>query len=247
VTHVCAQCLIDGAVPVFSTRIRHQNGGSEMSIYFTFELPETHAGHTWIAMVVDKFSKQGHFLTIETERFSSRLSLYILSRDLPSPCSTIKDHFRQRHKIYVQVQVNNTEARRNQTQNVHSISSGDRRTDKTCLRSLPENNSTVVDVLQRDRGTHIAQLEFAYNSTVNDSTGQAPVYVASRQLPTNCYDALLPAPSMPDADVNTAAKHIVSKAQRAMNAARKVLADTFFTLTQRLNQARRHRRLQHLR
>jgi hypothetical protein len=45
---------------------------------------------------------------------------------------------------------------------------------------------------------------------------------------------------MPDADVNTAAKHIVSEAQRAMNAARKVLADTFFTLTQRLNQARRH-------
>jgi hypothetical protein len=36
---------------------------------------------------------------------------------------------------------------------------------------------------------------------------------------------------MPDADVNTAAKQLVSEAQLAMNAARKVLADTFFTLT----------------
>jgi hypothetical protein len=48
-----------------------------------------------------------------------------------------------------------------------------------------------------------------------------------RSLPSNCYDALRPGPYMPDADVNTAAKRIVPEAQRAMNAARKVLADTF--------------------
>jgi hypothetical protein len=40
----------------------HQNEWSEMSIYFTFELPETRAGHTGLAVVVDKFSEEGHFL-----------------------------------------------------------------------------------------------------------------------------------------------------------------------------------------
>jgi hypothetical protein len=32
----------------------------------------------------------------------------------------------------------------------------------------------LVDVLQRDWDTHIAQLEFAFNNTVNDSTSQTP-------------------------------------------------------------------------
>jgi hypothetical protein len=31
-----------------------------------------------------------------------------------------------------------------------------------------------VDVLQRDWDAHIAQLEFAYNNTINDSIGQTP-------------------------------------------------------------------------
>jgi hypothetical protein len=74
-----------------------------------------------------------------------------------------------------------------------------------------------VDVLQRDWDTHIAQLEFAYNNTVNDTRGKTPFYVASGQHPQTLYDALRQAPSVHDAEVNTAAKYFVSEAQRAMD------------------------------
>jgi Chromo (CHRromatin Organisation MOdifier) domain len=87
---------------------------------------------------------------------------------------------------------------------------------------------------------HIAQLEFVYNNTLNDSTGQTPFYVASGQHSPTLYDALRQAPSVQDAEVNTAAKYFVSEPQRAMDAARKVLMDTNITLTKRLNKSRRH-------
>jgi RNase H-like domain found in reverse transcriptase len=47
---------------------------------------------------------------VEIKPFSSRLSSYIQSRDLSSPWSTVKDHFRQSREIYVPVLVNNTQA-----------------------------------------------------------------------------------------------------------------------------------------
>jgi hypothetical protein len=96
-----------------------------------------------------------------------------------------------------------------------------------------------VDVLQRDWDTHITQLEFSYNNTVNDSTGQTPFYIASGQHPPTVYDALHQAPCVQDAEVNTAAKYFVSEAQRAMDAARKALMDNNITLTKRLK-SRRH-------
>jgi hypothetical protein len=92
-----------------------------------------------------------------------------------------------------------------------------------------------VDVLQRDWDKHIAQLEFAYNNTVNDSTGQTPFYIASGQHPPTLYDALCQAPSVHDAEANTVAKYFVSDAQRTMDAARKALMDNNSTLTKRLN------------
>jgi hypothetical protein len=97
-----------------------------------------------------------------------------------------------------------------------------------------------VDVLQRDWDTHIVQLEFAYNYTVNDSTGQTPLYIASGQLHPTLYDALRQAPSVQDAEANTAAQYFVSEAQRAMDAARKALMDNNINLTKRLNKSQRH-------
>jgi hypothetical protein len=41
----------------------------------------------------------------------------------------------------------------------------------------------LVGVLQRDWDTHIAQIEFANNNTVNDFTGQAPFYAAYVEHP----------------------------------------------------------------
>jgi hypothetical protein len=87
VTQVCAQCLIDGAVPVFSTRIRHQNEGSEVSIYFTFELLETRAGHTGLAVVVDKFSKDGHFL-YTLKRFT--VTMFYHQRSFPTETQDLR-------------------------------------------------------------------------------------------------------------------------------------------------------------
>jgi hypothetical protein len=46
-----------------------------------------------------------------------------------------------------------------------------------------EMMQVLVDVLQRDWVTNIAQLEFAYNNTVNDSTYRSPLFVASGQHP----------------------------------------------------------------
>jgi hypothetical protein len=75
---------------------------SEVSIDFIFEVPETDTGNTGLAVVVDKLSKQAHFLPL-------KLGLCIHSRDLSSPWSTIKNHLRQRRKIYIQVLVNITQ------------------------------------------------------------------------------------------------------------------------------------------
>jgi hypothetical protein len=86
---------------------------------------------------------------------------------------------------------------------------------------LQEMIRPFVDVLQREWDTHIAHVDFAYNNTVNDSTGQTPFYVASGQHPPTLYDALHQAPSVQDAEFNIAAKHFGSEAQRAMDAARR--------------------------
>jgi Chromo (CHRromatin Organisation MOdifier) domain len=56
----------------------------------------------------------------------------------------------------------------------------------------------------------------------------------------HCTMIFRQAPSVQDAEINTAAKYFVSEAQRTMDAARKALADTNVTLTKPLNQSRRH-------
>jgi Integrase zinc binding domain len=94
---------------LFTPHVPPMTKWSEVSINFKFEILETDAGSTGLAVVADKLSKQAHFLPFQTEIFSSRLGLCLHSRGLSSPWSTIKDHPRQRRKIYVQVLVNVTQ------------------------------------------------------------------------------------------------------------------------------------------
>jgi hypothetical protein len=93
---------------------------------------------------------------------------------------------------------------------VVAYSGFERTTSQRAFGVFQEMIRQFVDVLQRDWDTHIALLEFAYINTVNDSTGQTPFYVASDQRPPTLYDALRQAPSVQDAEVNTAAKYFVS-------------------------------------
>jgi hypothetical protein len=93
---------------------------------------------------------------------------------------------------------------------VVAYSGFERTTSQRAFGVFQEMIRLFVDVLQRDWDMHIALLEFAYINTVNDSTGQTPFYVASGQHPPTLYDALRQAPSVQDAEVNTAAKYFVS-------------------------------------
>jgi hypothetical protein len=52
-----------------------------------------------------------------------------------------------------------------------------------CTFGVFQEMMQVLDVLQHDWVTNIAQLEFACNNTVNDTTYQSPLFVASGQHP----------------------------------------------------------------
>jgi hypothetical protein len=211
---------------------------SEVSTDFMFESPETHAANTGVAVVVDKFSKQAHFLPLKPG-FSAQ--------DLAYVC--IQEIFRH-HGLSSKI-ISDRDARFTSKfwSTLHTLlgtklnmsTAFYPETDGQSERAfgvLQEMIRPFVDVLQREWDTHIAQFDFAYNNTVNDSTGQTPFYVASGQHPPTLYDALRQAPSEQDAEVNIAAKYFVSEAQRAMDAARKALLDNSITLTKRLNKSR---------
>jgi hypothetical protein len=80
-----------------------------------------------------------------------------------------------------------------------------------------------VDVLQRDWGMHIAQIEFVYNNAVNDTTGLAPFYVAYCEHPPTCTTLLVKRCLCATMISTPLPNNYVSEAQRAVDAARKAL------------------------
>jgi hypothetical protein len=213
---------------------------SEVSIDFMFELAETDSGNTGLAVVVDKLSKQAHFLPLKPN-FSAQDLAYVFIQEIyrhhSLPSKIISDRDARFTSKFSSTLHKLLGTKLNISTAFHPETDGQSR---RAFGVFQEMIRPFVDVLQRDWDTHIAQLEFAYNNTVNDSTGQTHFYVASGQHPPTLYDALRQAQSVQDAEVNTAAKYFVSEAQRAMDAARKALMDTNITLTKRINKSWRH-------
>jgi hypothetical protein len=81
----------------------------------------------------------------------------------------------------------------------------------------------LVDVLQWDWGMHIAQIEFVYNNTANDTTGLAPFYVAYGEHPPTCTTLLVKRCLCATIISTPLPNTFVSEAQCAVDAVRKAL------------------------
>jgi hypothetical protein len=87
---------------------------------------------------------------------------------------------------------------------------------------------------------HTAQIAFAYNNTLNDTTGLALFFVAYGQHPPTLFDAPCQALSVRDDDFNTATKYVRVGSSARCGRSAKGVTDANFTLTIRLNSSRRH-------
>jgi len=191
------------------------------------QLPKTKLGHTAIITFVDRLTKMAHFYPCDDNigargvaqafmesvfRLHGLPSVIISDRD-PKFTSEFWDHlFRA-----LGTRLNMSTARHPQTD---GQSERMNRTIEEMLRAY------ITPLRLDDWDEHLPALEFAYNDSLQASTGATPFYLNSGQHPRSVLDAALPANGVPrgknarDArDFQHAIQVALQTAQRKMQAA----------------------------
>jgi hypothetical protein len=139
---------------------------SEVSIDFMFELPETDSGNTGLAVVVDKLSKQAHFLPLKPNILAQDFAyVYIqeIYRHHGLPSNIISDRDARFTSKFWSTLLKLLGNNLNISTAFHPETDGQ---SERAFGVFQEMIRPFVYVLQRDWDTLIAQLEFAYNNTV---------------------------------------------------------------------------------
>jgi transposase InsO family protein len=154
---------------------------------FVGPLPSS-AGYTSIMVVVDRFSKMAHFLpTVNTAAAPDTARLFIsgVYRLHGLPESIVSDRDRQFVSSFWSSLMSQLGVRRSMSTANHPQSDG--QTERV-NRVLKEMLRAYVSPKQ-DNWVHLLPiLEFAYNSSVHDSTGFAPFQVVRGYVPASAAD-----------------------------------------------------------
>jgi hypothetical protein len=157
---------------------------------FVFDLPLTPSGKSGIAVVVDKLSRQAHFLALSPNFDAidlAQLYLHEVYRHHGLPRILISDRDVRFTSLFWTSLMKRLGVRLNLSTAYHPETDG--QTERT-IGTFEDMIRPYVCYLQNDWDQYLDQLEFAYNNSEHTSHGQTPFMVAYGQHPTTMDDAL---------------------------------------------------------
>jgi hypothetical protein len=184
-----------------------------ISMDFVFDLPVTSSGKSGIAVIVDKLSRQAHFLSIPPKFDAVDLAHLFIHEvyrhhGLPRVIISYRD-VRFTSLLWTAlmkrlgVKLNLSTAYHPQT---------DCQSDLT-IGTLDDMIIPYVCYLQTDWDQHLNQLEFAYTNSEHTCTDQTPFLVTYGQHSNTMDDVLLRAP--PDGEDSPAVQDLLDATERA--------------------------------
>ena len=189
------------------------------------QLPKTEQGHSAIITFVDRLTKMAHFVPCSNEIDAAGVARAFMTtvfrlHGLPSVLISDRDpkftsEFWQTLFRSLGTQLNMSTARHPQTD---GQSERMNRTIEEMLRAY------VTPLKLNDWDEHLPALEFAYNDSVQASTGATPFFLNYGQHPRSVLDAVLPVqphpgPARPAVNYQRALQDRVTSAQRRIQLA----------------------------
>ncbi|MCO5601606.1 hypothetical protein L7F22_055729 [Adiantum nelumboides] len=150
-----------------------------ISMYFIFGLPKSIHGNTGIWTIVDRFSKQAHFIPVKkTIKAHQMATLYIsqIFKYHELPTSIVLDRDPRMTSNFWKGLFENLGTRLNFSSTYHPQMNG--QSEIANLMNLDLLKSYVLEVDQRSQWEkYLPLIEYTYNNTVHTSTGKAPFEV----------------------------------------------------------------------
>jgi GNAT superfamily N-acetyltransferase len=208
---------------------------------FVFDLPLTDTGNNGIAVVVDKLSKQAHFLAI-SPKFDAielaRVYLHEVYRHHGLPRILISDRDVRFTSLFWTTLMDRLGVKLNLSSAYHPETDG--QTERT-IGTFEELIRPYVSYLQTDWDKFIDPLEFAYNNSLHESTGQTPFHVVYGQHPVTLDDVLTrPLPKASDSKLEPpAVQKLLEANKNAANLAQEVIKRTNERMLATVNRQRR--------
>jgi hypothetical protein len=162
---------------------------------FVFDIPLTPYGKSGIAVVVDKLSRQAHFLALSPNLDAidlAHLYLHEVYRHRGLPRILISDRDVRFTSLFWTSLMKRLGMRLNLSTTYHPETDG--QTERT-MGTFEDMILPYICYLQNDWDQYLDQLEFAYNYSAHTSHGQVPFTVAYGQHPTTLDEALARPPT----------------------------------------------------
>ena len=208
-----------------------------ISMDFVFDLPVTSSGKSGIAVIVDKLSRQAHFLSL-SPKFDAvdlaHLYLHEVYRHHGLPRVLISDRDVRFTSLFWTTLMKRLGVKLNLSTAYHPQTDG--QSERT-IGTLEDMIRPYVCYLQTDWDQYLDQLEFAYNNSEHTSTGQTPFLVTYGQHPNTMDDVLLRAP--PDGEDPPAVQNLLDATERARTLAREAIAQMNSRMAEHVNAHRR--------
>lgn len=162
----------------------------EISMDFIFDLPRTSNKNTGILVVVDKLSKQTHFIPLDSKinaKGTADLFYKEVYKQHGLPRKIISDRDSRFTSNFWKELMKLLQVKLNLSTAFHPQTDGQ---SERAFRILEEMLRCYVNSTQNDWERFLPGLEFAYNNSINESTKHTPFYLAYGQHPVSISDIL---------------------------------------------------------
>jgi transposase InsO family protein len=213
---------------------------------FVFDLPLTENGKNGIAVVVDKLSKQAHFLALSPQFDAIELAkvyLHEVYRHHGLPRILISDRDVRFTSLFWTTLMERLGVKLNLSSAYHPETDG--QSERT-IGTFEELIRPYVSYLQTDWDQFLDPLEFAYNNSLHESTGQTPFQVIYGQHPVTLDDVLTrPLPLANESKLDPpAVQKLLEASKKAADVAQGAIKRTNERMTATVNQQRKELQFQ---
>jgi hypothetical protein len=202
-----------------------------------FNFPMNSSGKSGIAVIVDKLSRQAHFLSLPPNFDAvdlAHLYLHEVYHNHGLPRVLISDRDVRFTSLFWTALMKRFGAKLNLSLAYDLYTDG---WSERSIGSLEDIIRPYVCYLQTDWDQHIDQLEFAYNNSEHTSAGQTPFLDTYGQHPNTMDDVLLRAP--PEGEDPPAVQESIDETERDRTLARDAIEQMNSRMAEHVNAHRR--------